>query len=362
MRIVVAFLMGLIIVCSLIFYVEGWTDDEPSTSGEKIASEEAGTEEAADDREIAAQETDDLDEPEVEEVEEADGIHQFIGEGVERITEKFGEADRIDLTPYGYEWWIYNKNDVYLQFGVSEEKIVSVFTNDERADTAFFRVGDDYYKVNDHLQFQKEVPMGGNYVAHQFELSEEDMRIRPLASIGDVWVQVYFDTASDTVSSIRYTDQETLLLHKPYSIVYRGILPEAEPLSAEDWQLVQDGQALQILDLTNHIRERYGAQPLTWDEATAKVAYLHSEDMYRDEYFAHTSPTYGELKDRLAVESVVYELAAENIAANYPDAIEAVEGWLNSEGHRVNLLDERFTHLGVGVYRFYFTQNFITPW
>ncbi|MEK1830243.1 CAP domain-containing protein [Priestia megaterium] len=54
-------------------------------------------------------------------------------------------------------------------------------------------------------------------------------------------------------------------------------------------------------------------------------------------------------------------MAGENIASNYQDGIAAVEGWLNSEGHRKALLNKEFTRLGVGVYEKYYTQNFITP-
>ncbi|MGK0698226.1 CAP domain-containing protein [Priestia flexa] len=54
-------------------------------------------------------------------------------------------------------------------------------------------------------------------------------------------------------------------------------------------------------------------------------------------------------------------MAGENIASNYTDGPAAVEGWLNSEGHRKALLNNDFTHLGVGVYEKFYTQNFITP-
>lgn len=65
------------------------------------------------------------------------------------------------------------------------------------------------------------------------------------------------------------------------------------------------------------------------------------------------------LKERLASEEVYYLAAGENIAAQYPDAPAAMQGWLNSKGHREALLEDDYTHLGVGVYHFYYTQNFL---
>ncbi|BBP89067.1 hypothetical protein BsIDN1_26850 [Bacillus safensis] len=78
---------------------------------------------------------------------------------------------------------------------------------------------------------------------------------------------------------------------------------------------------------------------------------MHSEDMKENHYFSHESKKYGTLKDRLERGEVGFQLAGENIAYNYVDGPAAVEGWLNSEGHRKALLNKDYTHLGVGVKR-----------
>jgi uncharacterized protein YkwD len=155
---------------------------------------------------------------------------------------------------------------------------------------------------------------------------------------------------------------EVLIRQRPYSVSYRGSLPERPVFSEEDWSKIEDGNAKQIFDFTNIIRARHGLDPFEWDEKVADVAYFHSMDMSKNEYFSHTSPTYGELSERFTSGEVPFMLAGENIAAKYIDGLASVEGWLNSEGHRVNLLHEEFTHLGVGVYQEYYTQNFMTPW
>ena len=84
--------------------------------------------------------------------------------------------------------------------------------------------------------------------------------------------------------------------------------------------------------------------------------------MYESDQFSHISEKSGELKDRLEANEVIYQIAGENIAANYLDAPAVIEGWLNSKGHRESLLNEEFTHLGVGVYKKHYTQNFIGKW
>ena len=83
--------------------------------------------------------------------------------------------------------------------------------------------------------------------------------------------------------------------------------------------------------------------------------------MHDEQYFDHVSPVKGNLADRFNTGEVPFAMAGENIALKYVDGIAATEGWLNSEGHRVNLLHEEFTFLGVGVYEDYYTQNFLKP-
>jgi uncharacterized protein YkwD len=164
------------------------------------------------------------------------------------------------------------------------------------------------------------------------------------------------------LSSVRYLDAQTLIKQRPYELIYRGELLSARELTDEEWKLVEMGSSQQILDITNMIRKRHELTIVNWHEEIAQVAFLHSKDMKENEYFAHDSPTKGGLADRLKVGEIKYHLAGENIAAKYVDGIAAVEGWLNSKGHRETLLNNEFTHLGVGVYEKYYTQNFISTW
>lgn len=293
---------------------------------------------------------------------ELDGIFQWIGKEEAELIEYYGEPTRRDMTPYGYEWYVYKDGDYYIQHGLDDGIVVTVYTNDEKAEIGLVQIGDSYEQVERYFPFEASISLEYMGSSYQFQLNEEELAMTPIAKYGDIWLQFYFDIFEDRLSSVRLVSKETLLLQRPYSIVYRGELLEADALGDEEWEAVQEGRARQIFDLTNHIRLKHDLPALEWDHKTAIVAYDHSQDMYENEYFSHTSPTKGELRDRLEAEKVIYQLAGENIAAKYVDSIAAVEGWLNSEGHRVNLLNEEFTHLGVGVYRDFYTQNFMTPW
>lgn len=293
-----------------------------------------------------------------------EGLHTFIGQTVEFLVTNLGEPERVDYSAYDYEWWIYANvfADSYLQVGVENDQIVTVYGIGDDLPTGLIQIGATYSELSALFPFDQEVSFNLNNNSYQFKLSDEDLEMRPIIQEDGIFIQLYFDIFTQKLSSIRYLTPDTVIKHRPYTIVYRGNLIEPKPLSSQKWEMVQKGASLQIFEITNEIRKRHQLSQLAWDEVTANVAFLHSEDMKLNQFFSHISPDHGELTDRLKKQGILYQLAAENIAAKYVDAIAAVEGWLNSEGHRVNMLNEDLTHLGVGVYERYYTQNFITPW
>ncbi|WP_246941646.1 CAP domain-containing protein [Bacillus pinisoli] len=116
----------------------------------------------------------------------------------------------------------------------------------------------------------------------------------------------------------------------------------------------------QVVDLTNQERAKYGLKPLSIDSELSKVARKKSSDMQQKGYFSHNSPTYGSPFDMMKQFGIQYRAAGENIAKGQRSPQEVVQAWMNSEGHRKNILSQNFTHIGVGhVEGNYWTQLFI---
>lgn len=117
----------------------------------------------------------------------------------------------------------------------------------------------------------------------------------------------------------------------------------------------------QVLTLVNKERATAGLSPLTMDENLRKVARIKSTDMRTNGYFSHTSPTYGSPFDMMEQFGISYTAAGENIAQGYTTPEQVVNGWMNSSGHRANILSTKFTHIGVGydANGHYWTQMFI---
>ena len=118
----------------------------------------------------------------------------------------------------------------------------------------------------------------------------------------------------------------------------------------------------EVIRLSNLERSKRGLKPLTEDLKLSKVARLKSQDMAKKNYFSHTSPTYGSPFKMIKSFGINYSSAGENIAKGQKSAQQVVNSWINSSGHRANILNPGFTHIGVGYSSDgnYWTQMFIS--
>jgi uncharacterized YkwD family protein len=117
----------------------------------------------------------------------------------------------------------------------------------------------------------------------------------------------------------------------------------------------------QVVELTNAERAKQGLAPLTLDTELSKVARTKSQDMKDKNYFDHNSPTYGSPFDMMKSFGVSYKSAGENIAQGQTTPEQVVQAWMDSQGHRENIMNSSFTHIGVGYVASgnYWTQMFI---
>ena len=103
-----------------------------------------------------------------------------------------------------------------------------------------------------------------------------------------------------------------------------------------------------MLDYTNQIREQQGCGPLRLDSALVKAAGKQASDMVRRHYMDHTNPDGQDPGDRMAAAGYRGSSWGENIAAGYDSAQKVVAAWMQSDGHRKNILNCRFTSIGIG--------------
>ncbi|WP_217594920.1 CAP domain-containing protein [Cohnella sp. GbtcB17] len=120
----------------------------------------------------------------------------------------------------------------------------------------------------------------------------------------------------------------------------------------------KSGFAAQVVDLVNQERAKAGLSALKTDAKLTTVADAKAKDMYNNNYFDHNSPTYGSPFDMMKQFGVTYSYAGENIAMGQQSPAEVMTAWMNSPGHKANILNANFKSIGVAYFNGEWVQEF----
>lgn len=286
------------------------------------------------------------------------------------VTAHLGMPQRVDPSPYGLYWWIYNKDlQNYLQVGIKNQRVVALYTYGMPFTCSGIGLGDGQTELEQAFDLGHTVQFrydGATFVISQ---TDRDLAENPLIKNGDGSAAIFFRDihAGGQVVALFLSDTETLLKrgglnwhcqfdsHRPPDI-------SRPSLSSNQKDAVNTAAALQLLDLANSARLRRGIPPLSWHQGAAEVAKGHSLEMHAYNYFSHVSQVSSKSPfDRLREAGITLCYAGENIAFGQPDALSAHAGLMNSLGHREAILNRNFAYLGAGVVENYYTQKFFTP-
>lgn len=244
------------------------------------------------------------------------GLNIETGQKISDLKTNIGEPNRIDKSMYGLDWYIYNSDySKFLMVAVSNDIICGFYTNSKG------------FSINDNLTYDST------------------------KTTNDKNIKLYYDKLNGNK------------IHAVL-VVLENSKKEIDTTSKDFLEI----QSYENFDATNAFRVNNGITPLNWDESAQKAAILHSQDMADNNYFSHTSLDSREPLDRyLAINNVNWKSFGENISAGRNFGIDTFDGWLNSEGHRKNMLNSNHKYLGVGSayngnseYKYYFTQSFVT--
>jgi len=192
----------------------------------------------------------------------------------------------------------------------------------------------------------------------------------------DIQLTAYTVKAGDTLWSIAVRNRTTVdslrILNRVNDLIYPGqklTVPGTVTVTSAKPALQQQppaggtvsSEASQILQLVNAERAKAGVAPLTLSPELSKVAQEKARDMVDNGYFSHTSPTYGSPFDMMRQFGISYSYAGENIAKGFTSPATVMQGWINSSGHRANILNPNYTQLGVGIKGNVWVQQFIKP-
>jgi len=260
-----------------------------------------------------------------------------IGTSVADVISTFGEPDNKLKTNRPYIWYTYNDlNGAYLRYGIADDQVVSIFTNsigvlskntgleinkDTRA-TILQKFGDNGYSGYLYQTDELRIHLYYDRHAHSDHLLDAVL-------ISEVFADKYIEVG-DFFNNELYFDDE-----------------------------IDASHAIGVFELTNSFRAKYGLSKLEYHEAASIVAKAHSVDMRINNYVGHSDSQGLSPNDRLTNYGITFISVGENAAGGYQDDMLVMNGWVNSLGHRQNMLIPSHTHLGVGASERYYTQKFM---
>ncbi|MFC5531562.1 CAP domain-containing protein [Cohnella yongneupensis] len=147
---------------------------------------------------------------------------------------------------------------------------------------------------------------------------------------------------------------------KPVTTPAQPAKPAQPSQGANSGTVATSEYATQVVTLVNQERAKAGLKPLATTNSTLKLVALDkAKDMYNNNYFDHNSPTFGSPFDMMKQYGVTFRSAGENIAKGQRSPQEVMTAWMNSQGHRANILNASFTTIGVAYYNGVWVQEFI---
>lgn len=167
----------------------------------------------------------------------------------------------------------------------------------------------------------------------------------------------YYKNYGYSLSGYKYGNNEYSLSD---AVTYNSSIPETNEYDKvnESNNTTITNEEKKLLELINKDRREAGLKPLKISNKLFNIADIKSKDMYDYNYFSHTSPNFGRTYSLIRKEGIDYIRSGENIGKTY-SVYRAHNGFMQSSGHRENIMNPNFTHIGIGIYGNYYTEVFI---
>ena len=267
-----------------------------------------------------------------------------IGDSEKTLINAIGDPARVDKTEYSFNWYVYNQLEAKLcMVGVENEKIVALYSNSiDSKELKNIKINGNKNLIREVYTPLKRIKKGNtNYAINSKEQYD-------IVEIGDKYITVFYDIYEGN----RITS---------YEVVTKQIEDNIALFPKESEEL-RKSYELEIIDMVNSVRQQRNLKSLDYSQKATISSRNHCKDMKVNKFFDHINKKGKGPGDRMKAEGIIFTLAGENIAAGQFNSIYAHEAWMNSEGHRKNILGD-YKYIGVGVefggsYNMYYGQNF----
>lgn len=269
-----------------------------------------------------------------------------IGDSKTSVISKLGSAQRIDTSEYGFKWYVYNSDlSKFVMVGIEDDIVVALYSN--RLDNNEIDIS---LNSNRELVRKKYTPLEYKKKGNtKYMINSNDQY--DILDIGKNYITVFYDIHEENKVC-------------GYQIISKKVESNLNGIYPSESKELKESFEIQTKDLVNSERLKYNLNLLAYSEKARSSSRKHSEDMMLNNYFDHINKENKTPFERMENEGIRYKNAGENIAAGQSSAIYAHHAWMNSLGHRKNILGD-YKYIGVGVifggyYNIYYTQNFYT--
>ena len=226
------------------------------------------------------------------------GVRINIGDTIRSVQNVLGAPNRVDLNYYDFDWHVYNSDyRRFIMVGIKNGLVEAIYTN------------------------------SWGFVTNKAKYG--DKRNSAAATQG---ITLYYDSVNNGVA---------------HAVMIMS--PDVGLRDSHNKDSLHRSQELQIFDMTNAFRVCYGRPTLEWDSIAALTARKHSQDMQNRGFFGHISPDGKGPDARYRANNGRNSYSGESIALGFGSSYGVHDGWVNSSGHRDNMLDQSHRYLGVGI-------------
>ena len=261
-------------------------------------------------------------------------VDKLIGKSGADVRRRLGKPVATEKSEYGFDWHVYHKNYTdFVMIGIQNDKVVGLYSNSPSVKVESLTLGTTRHAVKNKLRGRYGEPLqfilkgDTNYEVSMPEQTD-------VFSDGEKYVTTFYDNiAGKKLVAIQIINTATELSYRDWPTSDKGFTDSYERIS---------------FYLINSTRVNFNKPILQYDKNMAKIAAAHSQDMIDRSFFDHINPSGKTHGNRIEAAGYQYATCAENIAKDCPGAAFAHQAYMNSPGHRENILRD-IDYVGIGV-------------
>jgi uncharacterized protein YkwD len=299
------------------------------------------------DEDVSSEDTKESDEEQEKSIEEDPQNFETIkiGDDLESVEKKVGKPTRIDESGYSFKWNVYNQfGEKFFMIGIEDKKVVALYSNYFNSE----EINDLKINTSDIKSVRERYTPLEYFIKSNIKFLIQSNQEYDIVSLNNNYITFFYDKFDDNKLT-------------SYQVISQEVEDNSDVYKKETKELIKSYE-LEIFDLANSTRMQKQMDKYLYSDKCSQVAKNHCKDMIEKKYFDHIDKDKKGPADRMTDAGIDFQFAGENIAAGQLSAIYAHEGWMNSEGHRKNILG-KYKYIGVGVqfggeYNVYYAQNF----